>query len=324
MPPLAGKDGGASNEVPAATSEPPDDAEAPTVVPEGEQTNAETSPSAQPEPPQPETRDVATAVPPAMPPTEIPITADEPAPETRRAPSVEDLVVEMPSVGEIVAAESGAQVALASGAPEITPVVEAGDVEAEGIAVHGPGEAETGTPDVRLLAINAAEMESNTLYVAGEAEPGTMVQVFAAGELIGEARAGEEGAWLLEAAAELPLGEIVIRAEAEAGDATTPIEVAETPFVRFPDSIVLEPLSGAAVEDAALTEAAGELPTPAYIIIRRGDNLWRIARRNYGRGIKYHAIFEANRDKIRNPHLIFPGQVFIIPTSDRTWETAVH
>ena len=57
------------------------------------------------------------------------------------------------------------------------------------------------------------------------------------------------------------------------------------------------------------------------MIIRRGDNLWRIARRNYGRGIKYQAIYAANQDRIRNPHWIFPGQVFIVPTRDRSWET---
>ena len=49
------------------------------------------------------------------------------------------------------------------------------------------------------------------------------------------------------------------------------------------------------------------MPSPAYVIIRRGDNLWRIARRNYGRGIRYEAIFAANRDRIRNPHRIYPG-----------------
>ena len=56
------------------------------------------------------------------------------------------------------------------------------------------------------------------------------------------------------------------------------------------------------------------------MIIRRGDNLWRIARRNYGRGIKYQAIYAANSDRIDNPHWIFPGQVFVIPTRDRSWE----
>ena len=50
--------------------------------------------------------------------------------------------------------------------------------------------------------------------------------------------------------------------------------------------------------------------------IERGDNLWRIARRIYGRGIRYTVIYEANRSQIRNPNLIYPGQVFTIPVED--------
>jgi nucleoid-associated protein YgaU len=49
------------------------------------------------------------------------------------------------------------------------------------------------------------------------------------------------------------------------------------------------------------------------VIIRRGDNLWRISRRVYGRGIRYSTIYLANQDQIRNPHLIWPGQVFAVP-----------
>lgn len=44
-----------------------------------------------------------------------------------------------------------------------------------------------------------------------------------------------------------------------------------------------------------------------------GNTLWRIARNEYGRGIRYTVIFRANRENIRNPHLIYPGQVFTIP-----------
>ena len=77
-------------------------------------------------------------------------------------------------------------------------------------------------------------------------------------------------------------------------------------------------------DGAALSRRRGAASVPSYVIIRRGDNLWRIARRNYGRGIKYQAIFAANRERIRNPHWIFPGQVFVIPTRDRSWETAMN
>ena len=97
------------------------------------------------------------------------------------------------------------------------------------------------------------------------------------------------------------------------------------PFMRYADGIVLEPVVAATSGDGDALLAAGPLaPCLSYVIIRRGDNLWRIARRNYGRGIKYQAIYAANQDQIRNPHWIFPGQVFVVPTRDRSWETAVE
>ncbi|MGY3725023.1 LysM domain-containing protein [Granulicatella balaenopterae] len=45
----------------------------------------------------------------------------------------------------------------------------------------------------------------------------------------------------------------------------------------------------------------------------RGDTLWAIAQRNYGSGSQYPKIFNANRDKIKDPNLIYPGQVLTIP-----------
>lgn len=48
-------------------------------------------------------------------------------------------------------------------------------------------------------------------------------------------------------------------------------------------------------------------------IIRRGDNLWTIARRVYGEGVKYTTIYEANTGQIRDPDRIYPGQVFELP-----------
>ncbi|ODT79747.1 MAG: hypothetical protein ABS76_19460 [Pelagibacterium sp. SCN 64-44] len=48
-------------------------------------------------------------------------------------------------------------------------------------------------------------------------------------------------------------------------------------------------------------------------IIRRGDNLWTIARRVYGEGFKYTTIYQANTGQIRDPDLIYPGQVFDLP-----------
>jgi LysM repeat protein len=49
------------------------------------------------------------------------------------------------------------------------------------------------------------------------------------------------------------------------------------------------------------------------VVVQPGANLWRIARRAYGRGVRYTVIYAANRDQIRDPRLIFPGQVFAVP-----------
>ncbi len=51
-----------------------------------------------------------------------------------------------------------------------------------------------------------------------------------------------------------------------------------------------------------------------FILIKPGDMLWTIAYRLYGDPFKYIQIFEENKDQITNPDLIFPGQLFSIPT----------
>ena len=47
--------------------------------------------------------------------------------------------------------------------------------------------------------------------------------------------------------------------------------------------------------------------------VKYGDTLWNIAKSFYGNGSKYTVIYEANKSKIKNPNLIYPGQVLTIP-----------
>ena len=49
------------------------------------------------------------------------------------------------------------------------------------------------------------------------------------------------------------------------------------------------------------------------VVVQPRQNLWRIARRAYGQGVRYTEIFDANRDVIADPARIYPGQVFTIP-----------
>jgi nucleoid-associated protein YgaU len=55
------------------------------------------------------------------------------------------------------------------------------------------------------------------------------------------------------------------------------------------------------------------IPDISTAIVSRGDNLWRISQRIYGHGIRYTVIYGANQKQIRNPNLIYPGQVFVLP-----------
>jgi nucleoid-associated protein YgaU len=55
------------------------------------------------------------------------------------------------------------------------------------------------------------------------------------------------------------------------------------------------------------------IPDISTAIVSRGDNLWRISQRIYGHGPRFTVIYGANQKQIRNPNLIYPGQVFVLP-----------
>jgi len=66
------------------------------------------------------------------------------------------------------------------------------------------------------------------------------------------------------------------------------------------------------VDDAKLTAPAPVEETEFYTV-KRGDSLSKIAKFYYGNAMKYPVIFEANREVIKDPDLIYPGQVLRIP-----------
>lgn len=125
------------------------------------------------------------------------------------------------------------------------------------------------------------------------------------------------------------------RDEAEiAVESATPVQQAEVTTTADTQSGTVKQSASVEVEEqgsrddsapvsvAAATDGTAEPPTvmqPALeptddsVIIRRGDTLWQISRRVYGRGVRYTTIYLANTDQISNPDFIEPGQIFMVP-----------
>lgn len=121
---------------------------------------------------------------------------------------------------------------------------------------------------------------------------------------------------------EAPKPAVVATAE-EVPAATPPAETAapeapaaaEAPAEAAP---AVEPASDepavVAAQVPAAAEPAAEAPAaPTQVIIQPGNNLWKLSRQIYGKGIMYTVIYEANKDQIRKPELIYPGQIFLTP-----------
>ena len=78
---------------------------------------------------------------------------------------------------------------------------------------------------------------------------------------------------------------------------------AETPFKREAVEAI----------QALDTEATTTIAPVSLITVQPGNTLWGIAREKYGEGTLYVRVFEANTDRIRDPDLIYPGQIFSVP-----------
>ena len=80
-----------------------------------------------------------------------------------------------------------------------------------------------------------------------------------------------------------------------------------------------EPVTEPAATPGAATEptkAPAPVTTARVVTVQPGFTLWAIARESYGDGLLYVRVYEANRDLIRDPDLIYPGQIFTVPVGE--------
>lgn len=191
------------------------------------------------------------------------------------------------------------------------------------------------------------------IVFSGRALPGTSVRLYVDNAIIGEVKAEDGGKWIYAGTAAVTAGTHTLRADALAADGSVSSRV-EVPFLRETAAIVaaVQPEKPAVVAEAPKSEPvpapapavvgaapaiavaepapvtaqapantvaeAPAVPQPTKIVVQPGNNLWTISRELYGYGRNYTVIYEANKDQIRNPRLIFPGQIITAPVATKT------
>lgn len=218
-----------------------------------------------------------------------------------------------------VAGQQSADAGPAATGPAATAQADTGQASA---GQADSGSADTGSADAApAVRVDAVETEDDKVFVAGAGEPGSDVRVYLDNKLVGEARTDAQGRWLVEGESRVAPGQVEVRADQVAQDDGRVTARAEVTFEKeAPEAIALRPIdvTGTAGAGTGADGTAGPRQIPS-VIIRTGDNLWTISQRRYGAGIRYTTIYQANRDQIRNPDLIYPGQVFMMPEGDRNW-----
>jgi nucleoid-associated protein YgaU len=240
--------------------------------------------------------------------------ASRPAPATDPSPSAQ---------AQAQATERPAQQAQAAPAPAERPAQQAQAVPAPAerpdqaqapaptgpLAVLIPGRSETTAPRLLQvpepappagtaprLGIDSVEYDQGgSMRFAGSATPGARLRLYLGEEPIGEAVADAPGRWAFQPDSQPSVGRHRLRIDQVSPTDGRVVARAEVPFQRE------------------------ELPAEAFaqqrIVVQPGNNLWRIARATYGRGIRYTVIYQANKDQIADPNKIYPGQVFTLPVA---------
>ncbi len=143
--------------------------------------------------------------------------------------------------------------------------------------------------------------EEGEVQLTGRAGESAIVRVYLDNQAVTDMGAGEDGKWKGELDGIEP-GIYTLRLDAlnAQGDVVSRLE---TPFKREAPEVLLP----------AVSQEPGAAPPIRAVTVQKGDTLWAISRDRYGDGVLYVKVFDANRDSIRNPDLIYPGQVFSVP-----------
>ena len=202
-------------------------------------------------------------------------------------------VLQKPTIGEREPAAGPPRFAALAPTPGAVPPGSLAAVP--GRFAAAPARPSGGGMDFRLSVDTVDYDDAGRLSLSGRARPGALVQLYLNNRFVGRTRAGSDGIWRLSPDRTVVPGLYTLRVDHVDANGRVLARLA-FPFSRA------EPLTG--------------IRPGTMVVVQPGNSLWRLARRAYGEGMQYTMIFEANRDQIRDPDLIYPGQIFALPVTN--------
>ena len=154
--------------------------------------------------------------------------------------------------------------------------------------------------DVMFDTINYSK--DGDVAVTGRGTPDSIVHFYLDNSPVASTAVDQTGYWSADLS-DVEAGVYTLRLDQldQSGKVSSRIE---SPFKREDRSVLVDQMQ--------------DIASPArinVITVQPGNTLWAISRERYGRGILYVQVFDANKDKIRDPDLIYPGQIFDLPDS---------
>lgn len=193
---------------------------------------------------------------------------------------------------------------------------------------------EAAKPGTGALVVETVEIEpGGKFHVSGQARAGAALRLYLNDSFITSVTAGTDGRFAVTINEGVAPGNYRVRLDEASGSGTVRAR-AEVPFTapditasvsaqasnskRTDSTAAQQPQLAAAgtavVPDSGSPSSTVVVPKIATTTVTRGDSLWRLSQASYGAGTRYAVIYKANKEQIRNPNLIYPGQVFVLPS----------
>ena len=199
------------------------------------------------------------------------------------------------------------------------------------VVLSQPGAPKPGTGAV---VVETVEIEpGGKFHVSGQARAGAALRLYLNDSFVTSVTAGADGRFAVTINEGVGAGSYRVRVD-EASSSGTVRARAEVPFTApestasvsaqattskrqdsaAPQQPQLAAAGATVLPDSGSPPSTVVVPKISTTTVSRGDSLWRLSQASYGAGTRYAVIYKANRGQIRNPNLIYPGQVFVLPT----------